>query len=118
EAAKNQFVSLIRNEMPRETYLQLADWYLSLGLPNESLEVLRCAPGDAEGYYWMAFLNNKLKAPASGPAGISGLIEKANALSPELVFPFRSSSADVLTWVIGQTPHWKPKYYLALILWS
>jgi hypothetical protein len=50
--------------------------------------------------------------------GIRDLIEKANTLSPALVFPFRSNSAEVLKWIIRQTPHWKPKYYLALIYWS
>ncbi len=110
---KNQFTSLIRNEMRHESYLQLADWYLSLGLANESLEVLSLAPANAEVYYWIAYLKNKLKAD-----GATEFIEKANSLSPALVFPFRSNSATVLRWVLEQTPNWKPKYYLALIYWS
>src|SRR5258706_3164954 len=127
EVTKNQFTSLIRNEMPQENYLQLADWYFSLGLDDESEEVLRCAPVNPEVLYWMAYLNNKLKTSSLVPiatgataddSSATGLIEKANNLSPALVFPFRSTSAEVLKWTISQTPHWKPKYYLALIHWS
>jgi tetratricopeptide (TPR) repeat protein len=34
------------------------------------------------------------------------------------VFPFRSESAPVFEWAARQTATWRPKYYLALILWS
>jgi tetratricopeptide (TPR) repeat protein len=107
------FTSLIRNEMPHETHLQLADWYLSLGLVDESLKVLDCAPANAEVYYWMAYLKNQL-----GADGAAELLERANSLSPAMVFPFRSNSARVLEWVISLTRNWKPKYYLGLIHWS
>lgn len=113
ESNKKGFTSRIQNEMPHETYLQLADWYLSLGQFQESLEVLNLAPENPEVYYWMAFLNNKL-----GNGDGKKFIERANNLSPELVFPFRSSSAEVLNWVISQSPNWKPKYYSGLIHWS
>ena len=113
DLTKSKFTSLIRNEMPQENYLQLADWYLSLGLANESLEVLNCAPANPEVYYWMAYLRNKLKTGST-----TELTEKGNLLSPELIFPFRSSSAEVLKWIISQSQNWKPKYYLALIYWS
>lgn len=113
EASKSKFTSMIRNEMPHESYLQLADWYLSIGLEKESLEVLKLAPVNPEVLYWMAYLKRNEKG------GESKLhIDKANAITPELVFPFRSSSARVLEWVIAQTPRWEPKYYLGLIYWS
>lgn len=110
---KDKFTSLIRNELPHETYLQLADWYYSLGLLKESLEILSFSKPNPEVYYWMAFIKSKLNETDA-----SALIDKANALSPELVFPFRNNSAEVLTWVITQSQHWKPKYYLGLIFWS
>jgi len=139
DVTKDQFTSLIRNEMPQENYLQLADWYFSLGLANEGWEVLNCAPSNAEVVYWMAYLKYKSSPPVrparpGGPlhggegmgtstpitigAGVKELIEKANHLSPSLVFPFRSNSAEVLKWIVTQTPDWKPKYFLALIYWS
>ena len=113
EGNKKEFTSRIQNEMPHETYLQLADWYLSLDQFEESLEVLSLAPENPEVYYRMASLNNKL-----GNGDGKKFIEKANNLSPELVFPFRSSSAEILNWVISQSPNWKPKYYAGLIHWS
>jgi tetratricopeptide (TPR) repeat protein len=113
EASRDQFTSGIRNELPQETYLRLADWYFSLGLAKESLEVLRLAPPGPEVYYWLAFLKNELK---EGDA--EAYIEKANALSAKLVFPFRSRTAEILNWVIGRSNSWKPKYYLGLIYWN
>jgi Tfp pilus assembly protein PilF len=113
ETTRTNFTSLIRNELPHEQYLQLAEWYLNSGQLDESLEVLNLAPDNPEILYWIAFLKNKLKAPDSNE-----FIKKANALSPELVFPFRSSSAQVLKWVITQSDHWAPKYYLGLIHWN
>jgi len=113
DAGKKQFVSLIRNEMPEETYLQLADWYYACGQLNESLEVLKLAPPDPEIYYWIAFLKNRLKH-----ADWNAFIQKGNGLSPKMVFPFRSNSAEVLRWTISESDHWAPKYFLALIHWS
>ncbi|MDH4091926.1 MAG: DUF5107 domain-containing protein [Cyclobacteriaceae bacterium] len=113
EATRNAFTSLIRNELPHETYLQLADWYLSLGLLNESLEVLSLAPPNPEVYYWMAYLKSKLKE-----SDAISFIQKGNMLSAELVFPFRSKTAEILEWVIRESNDWKPKYYLGLIYWS
>jgi tetratricopeptide (TPR) repeat protein len=110
---KDKFTSLIRNEMPQETYLQLADWYWSLGLLKESLDVLSLSPAHPEVYYWMANLKHQL-----GDKDAIDFIDKANLLSSELVFPFRSRSAEVLTWVVGKSLNWKPKYYLGLIYWS
>ncbi len=113
ESNKNQFTGLIRNELPGETYLQLADFYFSLGELQETIEVLSLAPENPEVYYRIAFLKDKLE----GGSG-KEFIEKANALSPGHVFPFRTSSAEALRWVVSQTTDWKPKYYLALIHWS
>ena len=107
------FKSLIRNELSTETYLQLADWYYSIGQFKESLAVLLLAPENPEVYYWIAFLKNKLKE-----ADASAFVEKANALSANLVFPFRQSSVNVLQWAIENSQSWKPKYYLGLIYWS
>ena len=113
DANKTQFVSAVQNEMKHETFLQLADWYSAAGQLEESIEVLSLAPENPEVYYRIAFLKDKLKT-GSGKA----FIEKANDISPALVFPFRASTAETLEWVISQSQDWKPKYYLALIHWS
>lgn len=113
EKTKNEFTGLIRNEMPAETYLQLADWYESLGQSEDAIAVLALAPENPEVLYRIAFLKDK-QSNGSGKA----FVERANAMSPTLVFPFRASTGDALSWVITQADDWKPKYYLALIRWS
>jgi tetratricopeptide (TPR) repeat protein len=113
DATKAAFQSMIKNELSTETYLQLADWYYSLGKIDESLAVLLLAPENPEVYYWIAFLKSKLKNE-----DVPTYIEKANSLSPQLVFPFRQNSVNVLRWAIDHSNSWKPKYYLALIYWN
>ena len=110
---KNDFISSIRNELPQETFLELAAWYFSLNLFDECGKVLELAPQTPEIIYWRAFIKNKL-----GDNSFGLLIEKANSLSPELIFPFRSESAVVFDWVLTQTDNWKPKYFLGLINWD
>lgn len=113
EEGRRAFVSMIRNEMPHETFLELAVWYYDAGQLKESEEVLRLAPQNPEVTYWLAFLKHKQQ-----DANYSALIQKADSLSPHLIFPFRSETADVLRWVMGHSDGWQPKYYLALIYWG
>jgi predicted Zn-dependent protease len=113
ESARKEFTGMIRNEMPHESYLELADWYLSLGQSEDAFDVLTLAPESPVVLYRMAHLS-ELRKPGSG----KDLVEKANRLSPEMVFPFRANTAEALQWVISQSTDWKPKYFLGLIHWS
>src|SRR5690606_14345930 len=40
DANKKAFTGLIQNEMPAQTYLELAAWYYNAGLSNEAAKVL------------------------------------------------------------------------------
>jgi hypothetical protein len=82
-------------------------------LSKESLAVLQLAPENPEVYYRIAYLKGKLNQQDA-----SSFVEKANALSPRLVFPFRQSSIEALQSAIEHSQSWKPKYYLGLIYWS
>lgn len=113
EKNRNTFITSVQNEMRHESFLELADWYESLGLPQDAAEVLSLAPGHPEVYYRIAWLKDKERAGSGKP-----FIDKANNISPSLVFPFRAGTAEALEWAITQTADWKPKYYLALIYWS
>ena len=113
DASKKEFVGMIRNELPHESFLELADFYVSLGRPGDALAVLDLAPENPIVFYRMAHLKDQGNAGSGKDA-----IEKANRLSPEFVFPFRANTADALEWVIRQSADWKPKYFLALIHWS
>ena len=53
---KNAFTSNIRNEMPGQTYLELASWYYNAAQNADALKVLELADPDAEILYWKAVL--------------------------------------------------------------
>jgi hypothetical protein len=101
---KARVTDLIRNEMPQETYLELAIWYFTIGRKEDAIKVLQLSPVNAEVLYWESFLEKKSL--------------NAQQLHPDLVFPFRSETADVLKTLIQKNDHWMLKYHLALIQWS
>ncbi len=111
-ASRAAFVNGVRGEMPHETFLEVAIWYHSLGRVDEAIQVLSLAPPQAEVLYWLAFLQQARQTPWKDTLG------KAEAASPRLVFPFRSESAEVFEWAARESNGWRPKYYLALILWG
>ena len=101
---KNAFTSNIRNEMPGQTYLELASWYYNAAQNADALKVLELADPDAEILYWKAVLGGK--------------DVNIQELKPGLVFPFRPESAEILQKIVAKTDNWLPKYHLALIQWS
>jgi len=105
---------LIRNELPHETWLEMAAFYVRLGLVADAAEALRAAPAQATVLYTLAYLLRE-----SAPAESAAWLDKASAASPLLVFPFREEEIAVFSWALAARPaDWKPKYYLALILWG
>jgi Flp pilus assembly protein TadD len=113
-AALANFKSLIRSEFPHETYLEIAAYYANLKLDDDALKVLEAAPEQATVRFWEAYLlRNK------SPERSRKVLERAAALSPYLVFPFREESIPVFLWAATERPNdWKPKYYLGLIYWG
>jgi Tfp pilus assembly protein PilF len=111
------FVDGIRNEMPHETYLELASWYRGLGRDADAEAVLALAPRNAEVLYWRAFLRTRVPVPSgsTGPDTASDALASADAASVDFVLPFRPESVEVLRWAMQQTASWKPRYLLALI---
>jgi tetratricopeptide (TPR) repeat protein len=106
KARPAEFTALIRNELPRETFLELAAWYRGVGLDTEAAKVLDLAPPNAEVLYWLAYLRRD-----------TNLLARAEAASPEFVFPFRPEAIPVFQWAAQQHPAWQPNYFLALIHW-
>ena len=109
ESAKNDFTSMIRDEQPIETYLQLAEGYYKTGYINECEQVLKLSPENALIDYWLAFLQYK------AGRSFSNYLGKANNMSPAFVFPYRAGDEDVLLWAKQQNNSWQPKYYLAIL---
>jgi len=110
---RQRFVSLIRNELPHETYLELAMTYNNLGLQSEAAQVLEMSPSYAVADYWLAYLFRE-KNPAKSRQHLQWALEAV----PALVFPYRLETLPVLRWAGGQAEHWKTTYYLALVLWN
>jgi Flp pilus assembly protein TadD len=109
-----EFKSLIRNELPHETYLEIAMYYVNLGLDGDALRLLEVAPEQAEIRYWQAYLLRERSPEQSRKA-----LTRAAALSPFLVLPFREESIPVFQWAAKTMPgDWKAKYYLGLIYWG
>ena len=106
------FKSLIRNELPYETYLELAVEYANIGLDGEAIKVLEQSPSYPVVYYWLAYLYSNSSVEKSNLC-----LRKAEELSPFLVFPHRLETIPVLTWAVEQDQSWKSKYYLGLIYW-
>lgn len=114
ESSKEDFTSLIRNELPNETYMEMAEWYENVGCLDEALDLLSCASANPIANYRTAYiLHNQGNESASNAA-----LEKANGQSPEFVFPFRPSTMKALKWAATAAPNWKITYYEALLYWS
>ena len=106
--------ALVRNELPHETWLEMAAFYERLGLVPDAVEALKAAPPQATVLYTLAYLLRE-----SAPAESAAYLDRASAASPFLVFPFREEEIAVFSWALAARPSdWKPKYYLSLILWG
>ncbi len=109
-----RFHAPIRNELPHETFIELALAYLDMGQTQTADQVLAEAPKHPLINYWRAYLHRQ-----TDPAKSHRYLDRAQQASPHLVFPFRRESIDIFSWAVKQTRnHWKPNYYLALILWN
>lgn len=107
------FTSMIRSEMPDETYLELAVRYAGAGLTDEAIRVLEAAPEDPIVSYWLAYLHRDRSASES-----RGYLDRAVDASPHLVFPFRQETIPILEWALEEDDAWQTKYYLGTLLWS
>jgi len=106
KTSAKDFTTRIRNELPHETFLELAAWYHGVGLDNDAAKVLDLAPPTTEVLYWLAWFRRD-----------TNLLVRAEAASPEFVFPFRPESIPVFEWAAQHRPAWQPNYFLALIRW-
>jgi tetratricopeptide (TPR) repeat protein len=112
--ALEEFKSLIRNELPHETYIETALTYMRLNLDDDAQALLEFAPEHPTVCAMLAFFNQR-----SAPEKSAADLDKVVQLSPRLVFPFREEEIRLYEWVSSARPDaWKPKYYLGLILWS
>ena len=101
EKAKTEFLSMIRNELPGETFMELASWYHNAGLDEDAVKVLEISPRSAEREYWLSFLQKRKP--------------ERSELNPSFSFPFRWETAEIIETLLKNEDHWLLKYHLALI---
>jgi tetratricopeptide (TPR) repeat protein len=106
-----KFTSLIRNELPQETYLETALFYIQLGREKDAIQILKMAPSSPVLDTWLAWIYRK-----KDPDQSRVYLEKAVTASPYLVFPFRQESLPVFKWAASLHNSWKFRYYMGLIL--
>lgn len=105
--ALEAFQSLITNEFPYQTYLELAATYLKYNQKTDALKVLEISPEHALVDLWMAFLDEKQQESA-----LDALLAKSIAF----VLPYRKETLAMLKQAREKRTHWKLDYYLALNL--
>ncbi|MBY0490763.1 MAG: DUF5107 domain-containing protein [Gemmatimonadaceae bacterium] len=107
--ADAQLVKGVRSELPEQTLLELAGWYLAAGDLAAGTRVLRAIGDQPEALYWLSALQ---------PGDAATLTSRANGLSPVRVFPFRADLVPALQAAARRGGSWKPAYYLALTQWA
>ena len=105
------FTAGVRNELPHETYMEIAAYYIRLGLWADADAVLRLAPPHPMVALYRAYIASRLGRDAESRE----ILSNALASSPALVFPHRQEEMDLLLWAQSARPHWKTRYYLALL---
>jgi tetratricopeptide (TPR) repeat protein len=114
EADKNEFVNMIRQELPHETFIEMAIQYHAWNLDGEALKLLDLAPAHPMVQIWQAYLLNE----AGEKKYALDKLDLAMSASPELVFPFRPEMTKLFSWANTLKPGWKWRYYEALIYWQ
>lgn len=114
EASKQYFISMIKNELPNESFMELASWYESIGLINETIQLLEMAPGNTMIFFKLAYLYNN----ANQLQKSKELFDKAISTAPDFVFPFRKENVAPLDWAVDQSDNWHSKYLLGVLHWS
>lgn len=103
------FNNQITNELPFESYIELASKYMEYGCEDDALNVLSNAPSNAIVLLWKAYLDKQNE---------SSILKEALALSSEMIFPHREETGDILKYFINKNDDWKLKYYLGLQQWN
>lgn len=111
---REAFLGMIRNELPQETFLELAAYFLRMDLMEDAQIVLSLAPDHPMVNFWQAFA----AAKAGKDRESRQCLDRALTANPSLVFPHRREDRDVLLWANQCAPHWKASYYLALLSWN
>ena len=102
------FHKSITNELPNESYLELASLYYDFNNSDMAISVLKEGPENPIINVWLAYLDVDHR---------QSYINKIIESSIEMTFPHRVETAQFLEMLIKEYASWKLKYYLGLIYW-
>jgi len=108
------FTSFIKNELPYQTYMEMALWYQYLGDIEDAAKVLKLSPANALIDLQLSYLYKDIKDNKNSDSYFNKFLKDTVAF----VFPFRQELITSLQWAISKTNNWKPKYYLGILHWS
>jgi tetratricopeptide (TPR) repeat protein len=110
EQDKSAFLGYIRNELPHETFMEMAGWYERINCTEEALSLYAFIPDYPVASYRAAYLLFD-----RGEAGYEAMLKHAESGSAHFVFPFRSENIPALEWAVKQSDNWINKYYLGIL---
>ena len=113
EGDKKAFIESHKSELTYQTFLELAIAYHKVGRDVDAIAVLDLAPQHPLVDLWWSYLSFNQDSTLA----LDYLIDQQN-LSPDLVFPYRAETLEVLKWASKRSELWKIKFYLALNLWG
>ena len=106
------FRSLVRNELPDQTFIELGGWYEDAGLAEEAKELFGYATSPVAKIR-LAWLLHR----TGGDAETIGKALEAAAASPtDFAMPFRRETRPALEWAVTAHKSWKFRYLLAVQL--
>ena len=101
---------LIRQELPHETYIEMAIQYYQWNLPKKHCNCWSWPRPIPMVRIWQAWILDKTGKKTEAEANA----DEAMTASPELVFPFRPEMTSLFSWAEQQKHSWKWRYYEAL----
>lgn len=107
QSSLGKFKAMIKNEMPFQSYLELATVYNKYKQKEIAIQVLENSPKHPLVNLWLAYLD-----PAQKDVQLNQMIAQPSAF----VLPFRKESLPMLKWAKSEISSWKVDYYLALNL--
>ena len=109
---KEDFRRYVLNELPNQTYLDLAGWYELSGLFDDALTFLACTKDDPISEIRKAYILHRLGNDAAAARALAA----ARTMPVSGVHPFRAETRPALEWAVAGNDHWKFKYYLGTLL--
>ncbi len=109
------FKSMIRNEFPEQTYLELAIFYHKLDLDKEALALLNEAPDKVEVQYWRNYLQVNRQQPSTTLISKIPALDSIASSPTKFIFPYRPETLRILEWAESMKPAWENRYYMGLI---